>query len=158
MGDILFLAHRIPFPPNRGDKIRSHHVLRALAQIAPVHVGCLADDAQDLAEAAALADIAASYCLVERRKKLIWAGLEAVAKGLPVSLAAFHDRKLERWVSETLRRYPISTIYAFSAQMGQYIPPDFAGRVVFDFVDVEFCEVRGLCPGRQMAAPVDRSA
>ena len=30
-GEILFLSHRIPFPPNRGDKIRSHHVLRHLA-------------------------------------------------------------------------------------------------------------------------------
>ena len=37
-GEILFLSHRIPFPPNRGDKIRSHHVLRHLASLAPVHV------------------------------------------------------------------------------------------------------------------------
>ena len=31
MSQILFLAHRLPFPPDRGDKIRSHHVLKALA-------------------------------------------------------------------------------------------------------------------------------
>ena len=29
-GGILFLAHRLPFPPDRGDKIRSHHILKAL--------------------------------------------------------------------------------------------------------------------------------
>lgn len=24
---VLFLAHRLPFPPNKGDKIRSFHIL-----------------------------------------------------------------------------------------------------------------------------------
>jgi hypothetical protein len=38
-GEILFLVHRIPFPPDRGDKIRSHHILSALREIGPVHVG-----------------------------------------------------------------------------------------------------------------------
>ena len=33
MSGILFLAHRLPFPPDRGDKIRSHNVLKALAAL-----------------------------------------------------------------------------------------------------------------------------
>jgi hypothetical protein len=41
MGDILFLAHRVPFPPDRGDRIRSHALLYALARLAPVDVGCI---------------------------------------------------------------------------------------------------------------------
>ena len=45
MGDILFLCHRIPWPADRGDKIRSHWMLRRLASIAPVHVGSFAEDA-----------------------------------------------------------------------------------------------------------------
>jgi len=44
MREILFLSHRVPFPPDRGDKIRSHHILRRLARLAPVHVGTFADD------------------------------------------------------------------------------------------------------------------
>ncbi len=48
-GEILFLAHRMPFPPDRGDKIRSHHVLKALAGLAPVHVACFADSESDWA-------------------------------------------------------------------------------------------------------------
>ena len=51
-GEILFLAHRIPFPPDRGDKIRSHHILKALARLAPVHVGTFADDEQECDPAA----------------------------------------------------------------------------------------------------------
>ncbi|EJU10698.1 group 1 glycosyl transferase, partial [Sphingomonas sp. LH128] len=58
MGEILFLAHRIPFPPDRGDKIRSHHVLKALAALAPVHVATFCDDEQDRAFEPDLADLA----------------------------------------------------------------------------------------------------
>ena len=54
MSDILFLAHRIPFPPDRGDKIRSWHLLKALGQLARVHLACFADDAADAAHLPAL--------------------------------------------------------------------------------------------------------
>ncbi len=136
-GEILFLSHRVPFPPNRGDKIRSHHIVRHLASLVPVHIATFADDAQDLAEEAELAALAASYCLIERRKSLIRAGLEALASGQPVSLTAFRSAKLAAYVRKVLAERRITTIYAFSGQMGQYIPADFAGRVVFDFVDVD---------------------
>jgi len=59
MGDILFLAHRVPFPPNRGDKIRSANLLTKLAAIAPVHVGCFAESDEDRDGAATLDTLAA---------------------------------------------------------------------------------------------------
>ena len=65
-GEILFLAHRVPFPPDRGDKIRSHYLLRHLATLAPVHVGCFADDARDLGQLDALDAVAASRMVVLR--------------------------------------------------------------------------------------------
>src|SRR3546814_5125179 len=47
MAEILFLAHRAPWPPDRGDRIRSWHMLEALARLAPVHVAALADSVAD---------------------------------------------------------------------------------------------------------------
>ena len=135
--EILFLAHRIPFPPDRGDKIRSHHILKALARLAPVHVGTFADDEQDHDPEAELALTAATYHIAYRTKPLAIAALQALATRRPVSLPAFADSGLGIFVRETLARRPISTIYAFSSQMAQYIPTDFAGRVVMDFVDVD---------------------
>ncbi|UYV17514.1 TIGR03087 family PEP-CTERM/XrtA system glycosyltransferase [Porphyrobacter sp. ULC335] len=135
MGGILFLAHRVPFPPDRGDRIRSHHLLKALARLAPVHVGCFGEGDKDAERA--LADMAASYCIAPRTKPLPLAGVEAVLGGKPVSLTAFHSRKLERWVGDTIARNHISAIVVFSGQMGQYIPDDFAGRVVIDLCDVD---------------------
>lgn len=137
MSEILFIAHRIPFPPDRGDKIRSHHVLLRLAELARVHVACFADDAADLAHEPALAGLAASHCLVRRALPLPVAGLAALARGLPVSLTAFADRQLRDYVAKVLATRPISAIYVFSGQMGQYVPAGFAGRVVIDLVDVD---------------------
>lgn len=137
MGEILFLSHRIPFPPDRGDKIRSHNVLKALAEMAPVHVATFADDRHDCAFEDDLAKLAASHILVRRHKPLSKAGVEALALGKPLSLTAFHDRKLQAWVEKTLKSHPIDVIYVFSGQMAQYVPAGFKGRVIADLVDVD---------------------
>jgi polysaccharide biosynthesis protein PslH len=136
-GEILFLSHRIPFPPNRGDKIRSHHVLKRLAELAPVHVATLADDEADFAEEPELARLAASHCLVRRSKPLVLAGLQSLLQGQPVSLPAFYSPKLKRYVEQVLATRPITAIYVFSSQMGQYVPASFKGRIIADFVDVD---------------------
>jgi sugar transferase (PEP-CTERM/EpsH1 system associated) len=147
--EILFIGHRIPFPPNRGDKIRSNHVLKELARLAPVHVACFADDDGDLAEEVELASIARSYQLVRRSKPLALAGLQALALRKPVSLTAFYHAQLATYVRDLVASGRIGTIYVFSSQMGQYVPEDFAGRLVVDFVDVDsakfaaYAEARG---------------
>lgn len=145
MGEILFLAHRVPFPPDRGDRIRSHHLLKALAKLAPVHVGCFAEG--DRAGEQALADLAASHCIAPRAKPLVFAGAEAVLAGKPVSLTAFHSRKLENWVRDTLAARPITAIAVFSGQMGQYVPADFSGRVVIDLCDVDSAKFTSYAQG-----------
>src|SRR3546814_7999715 len=66
MSEILFLCHCVPFPPDRGDKIRSWNILRRLAQIAPVHVAAFADDLRDMGFAGALDEVTASTRLVLR--------------------------------------------------------------------------------------------
>lgn len=136
-GEILFLAHRIPFPADRGDKIRSHHILKALADLAPVHVATFTETSADRAQEPALAALAASHCLVKRTRPLPLAGLQAVARHEPISLAAFRRRAISAYVARTLRERPIDTIYIFSGQMGQYVPADWRGQLVVDFGDVD---------------------
>ncbi|WP_271438641.1 TIGR03087 family PEP-CTERM/XrtA system glycosyltransferase [Pontixanthobacter luteolus] len=137
MGDILFLAHRMPFPPDRGDKIRSHHLLKALAELSDVHVGCFGDTDSDFSHEGELAATAKSHCLVRRSKSMAFSGIEALASGKPVSLTAFAHKALSRWVASTIEQHPIDTIFVFSGQMGQFIPDSFKGRVIVDLCDVD---------------------
>jgi sugar transferase (PEP-CTERM/EpsH1 system associated) len=136
-GEILFLAHRLPFPPDRGDRIRSTHVLRALAQIAPVHVGCFVDSVADRAHVPELAAMAASSCVEMRTKSLPMAGLEALWRGEPVSLAAYRSARLSAWVETLLASGRIGAVYVFSGQMGQFVPASWTGKLVVDLCDVD---------------------
>jgi polysaccharide biosynthesis protein PslH len=137
MKEILFLAHRVPWPPDRGDKIRSFNILQKLKTMAPVHVGAFADDARDVEHAEkARAELASLHA--ELRDKPQWlAGVEALATNKPVSLTSFASRTMQGWVSERLASGTISHIFVFSGQMAQYVPADFSGRLIMDFVDVD---------------------
>ncbi|MEO9745778.1 TIGR03087 family PEP-CTERM/XrtA system glycosyltransferase [Parasphingorhabdus sp.] len=137
MSEILFLAHRVPWPPDRGDKIRSHHILRHLSRMAPVHLACFADDAAEAEELHEVRGKLASRAIVIREKPVWMAGIEALVRGLPVSLTSFASDQIQAFVDKTVRDRNISCIFVFSGQMAQYIPASFAGRVVMDFVDVD---------------------
>lgn len=156
MPGILFLAHRVPFPPDRGDRIRSHHLLKALAELGPVHVGCFGEG--NAAAEQALAAVAASTCVAARTKPLPIAGVQAVLSGKPVSLTAFHSAKLARWVRETIARESIEAIVVFSGQMGQYVPDDFGGPVVIDLCDVDSAKFEAYAAGGERAWLYGREA
>ncbi|MEX0341666.1 MAG: TIGR03087 family PEP-CTERM/XrtA system glycosyltransferase [Erythrobacter sp.] len=151
MGEVLFLAHRVPFPPDRGDKIRSHHLLKGLAKLGPVHVGTFGEIAQDMAQKAVLAEIARTHVLVERSKPLPLAGLEALVRRKPVSLTAFDHAAMHRYVAKTLGNHRIDTVFVFSGQMGQYVPDSFTGRVVFDLCDVDSAKFEAYAQAGQRA-------
>jgi sugar transferase (PEP-CTERM/EpsH1 system associated) len=139
MAEILFLAHRIPFPPNRGDKIRSWHVLRTIAGFARVHLACFADDEGDAAHLVglkqALGDRLGDVHVEVRRTSRAAAAIRAIGTGRPLSLTAFDSPRMRAFVAARLPR--LDAIYAFSGQMAQFVPEGTAARFVMDFVDVD---------------------
>ncbi|WP_375396159.1 TIGR03087 family PEP-CTERM/XrtA system glycosyltransferase [uncultured Sphingomonas sp.] len=137
MGDILFLAHRVPFPPDRGDKIRGHHVLKFLAARARVHLVAFADDPRDMDCGKRPTGLASDPTIVRREKARLTALGEALIQRQPMSLTAFDHREMRAAVDRVLTRETIDTIYVFSGQMAQYLPPRAGGRVIMDFVDMD---------------------
>ncbi|WP_323800785.1 TIGR03087 family PEP-CTERM/XrtA system glycosyltransferase [Parasphingorhabdus sp.] len=137
MGEILFLTHRVPWPPNRGDKIRSHHILQKLMDCAPVHVACFADDEAEQ-QIAWARKVELQSCEIVIRTKPKWlGGIEAIVSGKPVSVACFDSPEIHAYVANVIATRPIDCIFVFSGQMAQFIPADFGGRVVMDFGDVD---------------------
>lgn len=134
MGDILFLAHRVPYPPDRGDKIRGFNVLKFLAARKRVHLVAFADDRRDLGSDSGLTD---RTSIVWRAKSRAAAAVQAMLTRRPVSLTAFDDDEVRTAVSDVLATQDIDTIYVFSSQMAQYVPVDTRARVIMDFVDMD---------------------
>lgn len=137
MGDILFMAHRVPWPPNRGDKIRSYHFLRKLTELASVHLVCFADDVEESEKDDILRGQLASCNIVVRGKPQWKAGIEALASRKPVSVTSFGSKQLETSVQSIIAKNEIQCIFVFSGQMAQFVPVNFNGRFVMDFADVD---------------------
>jgi len=138
---LLFLAHRVPFPPDRGDKIRSFHILQYLATRTPVHLVAFADDEADLDPPAVFTDMLASCAILPRQKSQKRAAIEALARGKPVSLTAFASAAMQDAVDRVLP--DVSAVYCFSGQMAQYLPVG-GSPVVMDFVDVDSAKFAGF--------------
>jgi len=138
MAEILFLVHRAPWPPDRGDRIRSWHMFEALRKLAPVHVAALADNAGDAETARAkMAPLCKSLCIDTRRASRPIALAQAVLRGEPVSNRLFRSGVVSSYVDALLATGRITHIVAFSGQMAQYLPARFDGPVIMDFVDVD---------------------
>lgn len=138
MEHLLFLAHRIPYPPNKGDKIRSFHLLKHLAQRYHVHLGTFIDDPDDWQHV----ETVKGYCQSTHFARLN--GLQGRLRSLPalagkraLSLDYYRDAGLRRWVTAQLDAAPISRVLVFSSVMAQYAEDARLTRSVVDFVDVD---------------------
>ena len=139
MANLLYLVHRIPYPPNKGDKVRSYHILKHLAARHRVFLGTFADDPDDLQHVARLRELCAELRVIELSPRL--ARLRSVsgfAANEPLSVAYYRNAELARWVDSTLAKEAIDACIVFSSAMAQYVAGADAPRtVLIDFVDVD---------------------
>lgn len=138
MADLLYLVHRVPYPPDKGDKVRSYHLLKHLAASHRVHLVAFADDPADLAHRAALRDLCVEVRiepLFPRTARL--ASLRGLVSGEALSLPYYRNRRLARWVGDLARRVRFDATIVFSSVMAQYIPADPGRALLVDFVDVD---------------------
>ncbi|MFO1190476.1 MAG: TIGR03087 family PEP-CTERM/XrtA system glycosyltransferase [Alphaproteobacteria bacterium] len=140
MEDLLFLAHRIPYPPDKGDKIRSWNILRFLAERYRVHLGCFIDDEADWAHTELLRSLCAGCQFARLSPEFArFRSLRSLAAGEALSIGYYRDPVFAGWVDEIGRRIRPKRVFVFSSQVAQFIlTPAFANaRRIVDFVDVD---------------------
>lgn len=137
MRDLLFLCHRIPFPPDKGEKIRAWHILRRLARSHRIHLGCFIDDPADWAHVdelrAQCADLAC-FGLDRTRRKLL--ALARVRPGQPLTPGYFQDPRLRRW-TDAKRASGIDRAFVYCSAMAPYLMGAHEMRRVLDMVDMD---------------------
>jgi len=140
-GETLFLCHRLPFPPNKGDKIRSHAMLTRLSSLGSVHVGCFIDDLNDLKYQADVRAMAGGEChFVPLGPPAKWLrAASALALGRPITTSYFRSPALQQWVGRLLSTKRVENFVVFGSAMAPYLIDDECerGRVLFDMVDVD---------------------
>ena len=138
---ILFLCHRIPYPPNKGEKIRSFHQLRALAARHEVDLFTLADDPDDLAHREALSAHCRQLTIARVFPKLArLRSLPYLVTRTPLTIPYFHSAWLRAQIREAMERTKYDRIFVYCSAMAQYV--DWPRRpsnvpVILDIVDVD---------------------
>lgn len=136
---LLFLTQRLPYPPNKGEKIRCWQMLNRVAQWYDVHLGCLIDDPTDRQHIATVQAVCASLhaaSLDRRRARLGCA--RGLLSGEPLSVSYFRDRGLQRWADDVATRVKPAMTFVSSSNMASYLSGlPVTGRRVVDLVDVD---------------------
>lgn len=137
---LLLLAQRIPYPANKGEKIRLLHILRHLAATHAVHLGTLVDDPDDMQHIPAVQALCATahFAVLDRGRARVEC-LRGLLTGEALSVTFYRDAGLAAWVRQTLDQVQPATIVISSSNMAPYVLdlPGAAERCVVDLVDVD---------------------
>lgn len=135
---ILYLCHRIPYPPNKGEKIRAYHQLRAIAETHNVDLFTLADDPSDLEYTSTLAKYCDSAKVIFLNSN--WGRLRSIPFLLsrkPLTIPYFYSPKLQNEVRQALGARSYDRIFVYCSAMAQYVRQVDGIPIITDLVDVD---------------------
>lgn len=135
---LLYLAHRIPYPPNKGEKIRSFHQILYLAKKHEVHLACLIDEQEDWQHIEKLKESCVSVDAVYRGKTAAKClAIVALLSNRPLSVVSFFSWKLQQRINQRLDAEKFDRVLVSSAAMAEYVKKVQGMPKVIDFIDVD---------------------
>ena len=141
MGNLLYLVHRLPYPPNKGDKVRSYHLLKHLTARHRVFLGTFVDDPDDEVYVDTVRHLCPDLHVVRLNPRMAkLRSLTGLLTGQALSLHFYQNEGLQTWVKQTLAKEKIDAMVIFSSVMAQYVeamPCDTSPPMLVDFVDVD---------------------
>ena len=135
---ILFLCHRLPYPPKRGGKIRPFNMIRHLGRSHEVTVATLARTSDELAEGRELS----RYCHELHVARIpAYAGWGRFAvhgfTGYPATFGYFYSAELARTVSRLLATKSFDAVLVHCSSMGPYVAGHRGCRKIMDYGDAD---------------------
>src|SRR5262245_38223519 len=109
--NILYITQRVPYPPNRGDKIASYNAIRHLARRHTVHVAALAESEEELGHADELRRLGFSVeVALQTPGQARMGAVRAVATGVPLSVGYYRSRELASRIAGLALKVPFDVI------------------------------------------------
>lgn len=136
--EILYLSQCVPNPPDKGERIRSHHEFMHLSSRHRVHLACFARDPQEMDASEELRPRCASL-YVERlnRPLALYRAAVQFALGGSLTTAYYRSPLMAAWVLELNRRVKLDATFSYSLPVAPMAPPDLPLLVNMADVDSE---------------------
>jgi sugar transferase (PEP-CTERM/EpsH1 system associated) len=136
--NILYICHKVPYPPNRGGKIRSFNMIRHLSQKHSVVVASLAHSERELQESAGLSDYCESVIVDVVPDKVRWMqAVKALPTAMPSSAAYFSSKRLHRRIQEKTRQMKFDVVFVHCAFVAEYALNVDARLKILDYGDLD---------------------
>jgi sugar transferase (PEP-CTERM/EpsH1 system associated) len=152
---VLFLTHRLPYAPNRGDRVRAYFLLQFLRARAQVDVISLVHDEDEASHARDLDTLADSVQAVRvPRLRSLALGVASLATMTPTTHAMLDAPDLLPAIRAAVARRPPDVVLAYCSGMARLalLPPLQARPLLLDMVDVDSAKWQDL--GRVTAPPL----
>jgi polysaccharide biosynthesis protein PslH len=137
--EILFLTHRLPYAPNRGDRIRAYHLMREMSRFARVSLFSLVHDDEEAAMAREVPFAAhVTTALVPRLANLTKGALR-ITTSRPLTHALLDAPNARDVIAAAVQRTAPDLVVAYCSGMARFaLERPLAGRpFVLDMVDVD---------------------
>ena len=137
---VLFLTHRLPYAPNRGDRVRAYHLVRTLALQTSLEVVSLAHDEREAAETGAIEALGASVTAVRTSPFVGYLkGAALLTTQRPLTHSLLDAPRLRAVLAEISRTRPPDVVLAYCSGMARFAlePPLAHIPSVIDFVDID---------------------
>jgi sugar transferase (PEP-CTERM/EpsH1 system associated) len=112
----------MPFPPNKGDKIRSFNILNHLAKRHDVYLACLVDDESDLRFVPEIEQRVSRFVfdrIKPRMKKLL--AMRGLFRSRPITVGYFYSSALQRQIDSIIDTVDIDAFVCSSSPMAEYL-------------------------------------
>jgi polysaccharide biosynthesis protein PslH len=142
---ILFITQRVPYPPNKGEKLRTYHQIKHLLDKGyGITVACPIADKQEAEYAQALTDKLGVEVISAPLRNTAVAYISALLKRQSLSEAKFYSASLMSLIKQALADQPYTAIVCSASSLAQYIwdipaanTPQKNIRKVMDFMDLD---------------------
>ena len=141
---LLYICHRVPFPPNKGDKIRTFNQIKYLSRNWNIDLVSFADEPKDLQYKPDLEKLCRNVFLFPLNP--VWAkikGIKSFVSGRSISEGYFFDDVANRRITSLLMGKKYHAVLCFSSPMAAYVFKNLPiikkkiPRLVMDFCDVD---------------------
>jgi polysaccharide biosynthesis protein PslH len=137
---LLLLTHRVPYPPNRGDRIRAYHLLKFLSTRHEVSLACLADELFDSTTESELRRLTERLAIIPQSAAGKWfqAAL-AFTRGRTATSGLFASARLTKTIRQWTAKEKFDAVIAYCSSMAPYaFLPELSGTPkLVDLVDAD---------------------